>query len=322
MTVADTGIGISAAQQARLFQPFAQADSSTTRRYGGTGLGLVICRELIETMKGTLELQSEVGVGTSIIFSIPVTTRLRDHAAASSASIDAVFPTPDVAAAVPMILVVDDHPNNRLVIQRQLEELNCHAVLAEDGPTALSLLAVRQFSLILLDCHMPGMDGYQVARTIRKQERDSQRHQPIIAISAAVEPGHVQLCMESGMDGVLKKPLRLNELKSIIEARCDVDVVMQDHTDNPPSSSSDSSDLFRDSARQDLAEIQRALGSGDHGTMARYVHRIKGAALMVGASAIVGASEQIETILRNDSAIDAGKLTAACSTLGEQVEQL
>jgi two-component system, NarL family, sensor histidine kinase EvgS len=318
VTVADTGIGVSVEQQARLFQPFVQADSSTTRRYGGTGLGLVICRELIETMSGTLDLHSAIGVGTSITFTIPVTTRPREADISSPAVAEMAA---SVAVTIgPTILVVDDHPNNRLVIQHQLEELNCDVVLAEDGPTALTLLDLRQFSLILLDCYLPGMDGYQVARTIRQREQGSQRHQPIIAISAAIDTGHQQRCMESGMDGVLKKPLRLNELQSMIEAWCDVELTLREHLPSLPAASS--AELFRDGAQLDLEQIQGVLAAGDLDMLAHYVHRMKGAALIADVPAVAEASERIESLLRNGLTVDKGKLNAACAMLGAQIAQL
>lgn len=320
VTVADTGIGVSVEQQARLFQPFVQADSSTTRRYGGTGLGLVICRELIETMKGTLDLHSEIGIGTSITFAIPVTARLREAGEPSSVVSGTTGPAGIAASSEPTILVVDDHSNNRLVIQRQLEELNCDAVLAEDGPSALELLEHRQFSLILLDCYLPGMDGYQVARTIRQREQGRQRHQPIIAISAAVDSGHVQRCMESGMDGVLKKPLRLNELQSMIEAWCDIELTLREHPQSLPVPGS--TELFRDGAQLDLDQIQRALAVRDLDLLTHYVHRMKGAALIADVPAIAEASERIESLLRNGSTVDSGKLNAACAMLGAQIAQL
>lgn len=320
VTVADTGIGVSAEQQGRLFQPFVQADSSTTRRYGGTGLGLVICRELIETMGGTLGFHSEAGVGTSITFSLPVATRLREQAESTPATTELAPAPAATAAGGPVILVVDDHANNRLVIQRQLEELNCTAALAANGPEALALLAAHRFPLVLLDCYLPGMDGYQVARTIRKQEQGGQHHQPLIAISAAMDAGHVQHCMESGMDGILRKPLRLQELKSIIEAWCDVELVLQQHRQNPPAAAS--SGLFRESAEEDMAAIERALISGDREVVVRHVHRIRGAALIAGVAAVVEASERIEAVLAKDAAVDSTALKTACASLGEQVAQL
>jgi two-component system sensor histidine kinase EvgS len=320
VTVADTGIGVSVEQQARLFQPFVQADSSTTRRYGGTGLGLVICRELIETMNGSLDLRSEIGIGTAITFAIPVTTRPREAGGPSSVAAGMAAAAGSAATGGPTILVVDDHPSNLVVIQRQLEELNCDAVLAEDGPTALRLLDVRQFSLILLDCYLPGMDGYQVARTIRQREQGRQHHQPIIAISAAVDAGHVQRCMESGMDGVLKKPLRLNELQSMIEAWCDVELTLREHPQT--SLAPVSTKLFRDGAQLDLNQIQRALAAGDLDLLAHYVHRMRGAALIADIPAIAEASERIESLLRNAPAIDHGKLSAACAMLDAEIAQL
>ncbi|WP_161539964.1 ATP-binding protein [Glaciimonas sp. PCH181] len=231
VTVTDTGIGIATAQQARLFNAFTQADSATTRRYGGSGLGLTICRQLIELMQGTLVLKSEIGVGTTMCFTIPVTTTERQFVPFNITSpiIQSAVPAgPSVIPAVPTILVVDDHPINRLVIQRQLEALGCNIVLAEDGRAALAILAHRSFPLVLLDCYMPGKDGYQVAREIRLGEARSGagclQRMPIIAISAAVDQAHTQRCFDEGMDGVLKKPLRMEDLKKLIETWCDVDL--------------------------------------------------------------------------------------------------
>ena len=231
VTVTDTGIGIAAAQQARLFNAFTQADSATTRRYGGSGLGLTICRQLIELMHGTLVLRSEIGIGTTICFTIPVATTERQFVPFSTTSPEirsAAISLPAVNLRLPTILVVDDHPINRLVIQRQLEALGCDVVLAEDGPAALAILAHRSFPLVLLDCYMPGTDGYQVAREIRLIEAQSGagclHRMPIIAISAAVDQAHTQRCFDEGMDGVLRKPLRMEDLKQLIEKWCDVDL--------------------------------------------------------------------------------------------------
>ncbi|MQR02492.1 ATP-binding protein [Glaciimonas soli] len=335
VSVTDTGIGITSEHQSRLFQPFTQADRSTTRRYGGTGLGLTICHELVKVMGGTLALQSAKGAGTTISFTIPVTTKLRsgDNSGDGINSIDSSDDTQlrshpvriasDKTAIAETsrlaILVVDDHVNNRLVIGRQLEALGCDAVMVEDGPSALALLAVRTFSLMLLDCYLPGMDGYEIARTIRQQEKNSDRHLPVIAISAAVDKNHEQNCMDSGMDGLLRKPIRLEELKSIIEAWCDVELMVSSY----PIYSENSDELFRSNAEQDWGKIQQALIHNDYKTIAHHLHRIKGSAQMTRMSTIVDATKKIEAVLSDEhQPIDVEKLQAACEVLRKRIEQL
>ena len=290
VTVRDTGIGIPAEQQGRLFTPFTQADIATTRLYGGTGLGLTICRKLIALMQGTLVLQSEAGVGTTIRCTIPVTTHARQCATQEQAG--------SLRQDAPTILIVDDHAVNRLVIQRQLEELGCIVVLAEDGPRALALLAYRRCQLVLLDCYMPDLDGYQVAREIRKSDAGSARRTPIIAISAAVDAEHAQRCSDAGMDGILKKPIRLDDLRNLVEAWCDIDLslfaraaVPNRHIDEQLKK------MFRDSAKQSLGRIHQILRGHDQSWMATCLHRMKGAAMTLELSEIVEACEKFEYIL-------------------------
>ncbi|MDZ4360213.1 MAG: ATP-binding protein, partial [Variovorax sp.] len=214
--VSDTGIGIAPSQQAALFDAYAQADNATTRRFGGTGLGLTICKELVELMGGEIRLSSRLGAGTSVEFALPV--RLAPPAQASSKDAAAARGLPSFGATA-TVLVVEDHPGNQFIIAEQLRTLGYEARIEADGAAALAALEPpHSFALVLMDCHMPGMSGYEATRRIREREREAgASHLPVIAISAATDLAHLEKCMDSGMGGVLKKPLRLDELSSMLQ---------------------------------------------------------------------------------------------------------
>jgi len=320
--IADTGIGISAEQQARLFQPFSQADVSTSRRYGGTGLGLAICRDLVNAMHGKLRLASEVGVGTTLFLTLP--TQLA--AAASKSLIEQEAPLTPVAhqPVQASVLVVDDHPSNLAVIEQQLHELGCDAVLASDGKAALDLIAQQTFSLVLLDCNMPELDGYTVARMIRQQQKRSElskgRHLPIIAISAANDAEHTQRCLDSGMDGVLTKPLRLPALRQLIAAWCGV----EPKPTAAPSFGSRASEvalaLFKAESQRDWFSIQQALINSDFSALQRAIHRLKGAAYINQLHPLAQACVEIEQLIASKSSTT--QIQSACTKLGESLQAL
>jgi CheY-like chemotaxis protein/anti-sigma regulatory factor (Ser/Thr protein kinase) len=228
--VRDTGIGISAERRNRLFRAYAQADNTISRRYGGTGLGLNICRQLIELMGGTIELHSEVNIGTTVSFNIPVTIGQADEDTVSAAS---SRPADEAAALLPerkppskqaSILLIEDHPANRFVIEQQLQIIGCHVVSCMDGASALRLYHAKSFDMILMDCDLPDMDGYTLTRMIRAREHGSHRHTPILALSASTDANHRMQCIESGMDGLLEKPLQVALLQSELALWCDIDL--------------------------------------------------------------------------------------------------
>jgi len=203
ISVRDTGIGIAAEGQGRLFQAFSQADGSTTRRYGGTGLGLAISRQLVELMGGWIEVESEVGRGSCFRFTVP-------------------FAAADVAAperAVPMrvalsgrVLLVEDNAVNRMVALSMLQRLGVESAVAVNGREAVEQVRRECFDLVLMDCQMPEMDGFSATRAIRAGEAQGAHRVPVIALTANATLEDRDRCIDAGMDDYLSKPFTLDQL--------------------------------------------------------------------------------------------------------------
>ena len=297
VTVSDTGIGIAPSQQATLFDAYSQADNSTTRRFGGTGLGLTICKELVELMGGEIRLTSRLGAGTSVEFALPVKLVSPPQEASKDAAAAHGKPSSGPAATV---LVVEDHPGNQFIIAEQLRMLGYDARIEADGAAALAALAPpHPFALVLMDCHMPGMSGYEATRRLRKSEREAgATHLPVIAISAATDSAHLDECMESGMDGVLKKPLRLDELSSMLR------LWLGGAPSSPQRPDTALPPQFHEAMAEDLAALRRAFAAGDTASAAHHAHRIRGAALMVDAAAVAAPADALEEIARGETASD------------------
>ena len=302
--VSDTGIGIDPEQQRHLFQAFVQADNSITRRYGGSGLGLSICKQLVELMGAQIDLQSAPGQGTTVGFNLTVEFRHKDPAA----------PTTDIEEPLPVepvttgqqILVVEDHPINRQTIELQLTELGYRALIVEDGMAALAAMQEHRqnISLILLDCHLPGMDGYEVARRIRQQEQEQGlAAMPIIAISASTDEQHQLKCMDSDIDGNLSKPLSLKALKQIFGLWLPTSDA-RPVTAPTPISSVSMEDLFSTTSGEDLACLRDAFDKHNLVLALHYAHRLHGSALAMQANELAKRAKELETALRNPSTGD------------------
>jgi signal transduction histidine kinase len=211
--VVDTGIGIDPASGATLFEPFAQADSSTTRRFGGTGLGLAICGQLVELMGGHLTFDSQVGQGSTFRFVVTL-TRARptepDHAdAAVLPTLTESCPSSNNTLPARKALLVEDVALNRLVASTMLKRFGYQGDVAENGSEALAALKnldADPYDVILMDCLMPVMDGYEATTRIRNLE-GSGRHTYIIAVTAAVTPSDRDKCRAVGMDDLVAKPI-------------------------------------------------------------------------------------------------------------------
>ncbi len=211
LTVADTGIGIAAEDLARLFDPFTQADQSTNRRFGGTGLGLAIVRQLTELMGGHIEVESSPGEGTTFRLELDL-----DIAAAMSPTHGGER---DREQEVPChgrrVLVVEDNDINQALARAHLEDLGCEVTIADDGAAGADLALTRPFDLVLMDCLMPGVDGFEGTRRIREGEPDGQRI-PVVALTADATAEHAAVCRDVGMDDVLTKPYGQADLAAVL----------------------------------------------------------------------------------------------------------
>lgn len=207
--VHDTGIGIPEETIERLFHPFEQADASTTRRFGGTGLGLAIVRGLVEGMSGQVGATSVVGEGSCFWFEIP----LVDLGEATASLPGLPEASISVAAESLRVLVADDNRVNQLVAQRFLQTLGHEATIVADGEAAVAGFDRGSFDLILMDVHMPGMDGLEATRLIRERTGGEV---PIIALTASAMAEDKARCEAAGIDGFLAKPLSVTELAAVI----------------------------------------------------------------------------------------------------------
>ncbi len=205
--VRDTGIGISVEDQKRLFQPFAQADSSTVRRQSGTGLGLALSKGVVELMGGTLAVESAPGAGSLFHFTL-VLPRAPDEVASRSAPAQK---NREHVRLTGRVLLVEDNKVNQLVARTMLEKSGITVRVAENGLKALDFWKSDTWDAILMDCQMPEMDGYQATREIRRLEGEASRT-PIIALTANALSGDANTCFSAGMDGFISKPVSMPEL--------------------------------------------------------------------------------------------------------------
>lgn len=215
ISVRDTGIGISPADQAKLFRSFTQADSSTTREFGGTGLGLAISQQLATLMGGTITLESELGKGSVFTVELPLERKVSATKLPAPNRLSVRKPTRSEPLRGLVILLVEDNPVNQKVAVKMLESLGVTVTLAGNGIEALQKLQETRFDMVLMDCHMPEMDGFDATRAIRR-EPSSFSGIPIIALTACAIEGDRERCLEAGMTAYLSKPFSLSELESVL----------------------------------------------------------------------------------------------------------
>src|SRR5262245_52096444 len=231
--VRDTGVGVAPSVREEIFEAFAQGDSSTTRKYGGTGLGLSIVKRLVALMKGTVGVESMIGNGAKFWFTAEF-GRIADTPSAplhtmtttsSERGTENYIPVgqretllQDAAPAVEgRILVAEDNPVNHEVALAMLESFGCRVDVVVTGHEAVEAVSRAAYDLILMDCQMPGMDGYAATRLIRRNERKGARRIPIVALTAHASHGDSATCFAAGMDDYLSKPYTQQDLRAIVQ---------------------------------------------------------------------------------------------------------
>jgi two-component system, NarL family, sensor histidine kinase EvgS len=334
--VADTGIGLAPDEIEKLFQPFVQADTSSSRKFGGTGLGLAISRQLVELMGGTIQVTSTEGLGTRVTVTLSAerANALREEAAASEQAPLTVY-----APAGTQLLIVDDHPVNLAMLQRQLRVLGLEADTAASGKDALAKWRRKGHNLVITDLQMPEMDGYAFARAIRA-EQDQSSKPTVVAFTANTHREALDHCIEAGMDDYLTKPTELVTLREKLARWLGAEAGLR--AAPAPASARASRDMPIDrarireltgggeglagvlsqveaAARADIAMLQDALAASDGAAIRRAAHRIKGSALMIGAKHLAAAAIRLE---HAPDSLDTPELRSAVQALIDELKSV
>ncbi|MEN9866832.1 MAG: hypothetical protein RL748_2422, partial [Pseudomonadota bacterium] len=336
--VIDPGIGISADNLAKLFQSFQQADASTTRQYGGTGLGLVICKQLVELMKGRIGVESQPGCGSTFWFVLPL------GLADAPGECSDISTAHDPCSLQGMhILLAEDNAFNQQIAIELLEQQGAVVCLANNGREALDLLQKTGFDCVLMDVQMPVLDGLAATRQLRQQAQFETL--PVIAMTANASNDDRALCLKSGMNDFVSKPIQpellfaalrkwvkpvmpqpaVSETLSPAASRanappgsaCAIDLkVLANLIGNNPEKIQKFAQKFHDNAENGLNELDAACQAGDLATIGGIGHRLKSGARAVGAIEFADLCESLEQSSKNAS------LAMACQISGQLRQNL
>ncbi|WP_249275676.1 ATP-binding protein [Pseudomonas lundensis] len=304
--VEDTGIGISISDQKRLFSPFSQVNTRA-QKPGGSGLGLMISRQLCDLMGGTLSLNSTVGKGTCITMQFDIVTLLSQTPVAPAPRL------PSSNARPLNVLVVDDYPPNRKLLTQQLGYLGHSAIEAEDGAQALKIWRSRHFDMIMTDCAMPVMDGYEMTRSIRAEEAAA-NNAPILIVgfTANAQIGEAERCLAAGMNDCLFKPISLHSLEARLASAERAPINVQNEQDDAGVTplidlealehltGGDANALKNllepliDSLEDDMGGLLNAFTKNDLPGMSEIAHKVKSGARMIKATHLAHCCEQLE----------------------------
>lgn len=311
--VHDTGTGIEPGDQPRVFDAFTQGRPVGPARRGGTGLGLAICKELVELMNGSVQLESRVGVGTTVSFTIELGLAQDDGTVVAEGGVD-LEPVGEVAPAGTRVLLVDDNEINRWVGMRLLERVGFEPEVACDGPTALRMLASADYGAVLMDCAMPGMDGYEVTRRIRESESGTVHRMPVIALTADATAEARSRCLDAGMNDYLAKPVTpemlrrtlVRWLRYTVPSRPAAEVAAEvddSQLDRVLEALGGDEDLLREMAEVYLehsppllAAIRAAVEADDLAALERTAHALKGSVSNFGRLPSWQAANELELL--------------------------
>lgn len=301
LTVEDSGIGIAEDKLEVIFEEFAQTDPSTTRHYGGSGLGLAISRRLAELMGGRIEVVSRLGLGSTFMAVLPLRRT------------DPPPPVPpsreegDQSRFDALVLLAEDVPTNQKVASQMLECLGCRVELASDGAAAIAMTQSRRYDLVLMDCHMPNVDGYDATRAIRQREASQASGEPrlpIVAMTARTEQGDRERCLAAGMDDYVSKPIRIDILRLVFSRFCPgrrIATVPENDANTPATARTGSFveqhpevlPMFLTDSHKRIAALGPA-PTADLAALAGCAHAIRGAAAMLGFEDLAQDARRLE----------------------------
>ncbi|WP_413582412.1 ATP-binding protein [Bdellovibrio sp. HCB288] len=299
--VIDQGVGFDDDTRKKLFKSFTQGDSSTTRKYGGTGLGLAISKQIVEMMRGKIDVDSVKGIGSRFYFDVNLGVPSTDATISRMANLK---PTSMIRGH---ILIAEDNLINQKVVSEMLATMGCTSRTAENGNAAIAALLSEKFDLVLMDAQMPILDGYEATRRIRKgQAGDDNRAIPILATTANAIKGDIEQCLESGMNDYISKPISYNDLMFKINKW----IIQGQHAANPQSLSLLNSeekrnghtllkevvDIFNQDSPAQVAQMREALSKGDFALLPKLAHNLKSSAAVLGALRLKEIAERIEKL--------------------------
>jgi len=322
-TITDTGIGIPVEKLDGIFERFTQADTSTTRRFGGSGLGLTICRQLVELMGGRIWVESDVGKGSTFAILVPFELwNADDHPAVEAAETD-----PDQALSAMRILLADDSPDNCTIILAYLAHTPHIIEIAETGLTVCDMFKAADYDLVLMDRQMPVMDGLTATRAIRAWEAENGRTAtPIIALTASALKGDRELCLSAGCSAFLTKPIKQSVLLRAIRESCSPappvarlrDNAVNPIPPNPVKASMITRFLFR--CRANVETMQSGLEQADYEPVTRLGHQLCGAGSMFGFDRLTEIGAKLECAGINADRACAQTWLAALTTCLDEIE--
>lgn len=334
--ISDTGIGIPADKLDYIFEKFSQAEESTERRFGGTGLGLNITKRLVKMMNGTIHVSSKEGEGSTFTISIPFQSTDDTQIISSNSNYDDVTSNENNDHKKPIghakILVAEDHEFNQVFVQELLKRVHCnHYIIVENGHALIQEMKKNTYDIILMDCHMPEMDGYEATKTIREQEKnsiDGAQPIPIIAMTADAMTGTKEKCFEAGMNEYLSKPIDENKFRTVLsrwfiledkdkkqterinnqakeistkENPVDMNI-LQDYANNRTDTLQEIIGIFYKRSLEDLKEMAQHRTDGTNDNWSEAAHNLKGTAGYIGAKDLRGLASEAQNMVDGTAA--------------------